>query len=138
MKNPEQASRRLIEKHLGSLEAQIIRILWERPSLPVRDVVEALPGRRARAYTTVMTVMNRLTEKGLLKRRPDGRAYVYTPIVSEEEFVEQLTRSMVRSLLNDFGDVAVANFVGELRDTDPGEFQRLRELVEREGNEPGP
>jgi predicted transcriptional regulator len=115
-----------------------MRILWERPSLPVRDVVEALPGRRARAYTTIMTVMNRLTEKRLLERRPDGRAFVYTPTVSEEEFVERLTRSMVRSLINDFGDIAVANFVGELRETDPGEFQRLRELVEREENEPGP
>lgn len=132
MKNPESPARRIVEKHLGSLEAQIMRVLWERPDLPVRDVVEALPGRRVRAYTTVMTVMNRLTEKRLLKRRSEGRAYVYMPTVSEEEFVEQLTRSMVRSLINDFGDVAVANFVGELRDSDPGEFQRLRELVERD------
>lgn len=132
MKNPESPARRIVEKHLGSLEAQIMRVLWERPDLPVRDVVEALPGRRVRAYTTVMTVMNRLTEKRLLRRRSEGRAYVYMPTVSEEEFVEQLTRSMARSLINDFGDVAVANFVGELRDSDPGEFQRLRELVERD------
>lgn len=132
MKNPESPARRIVEKHLGSLEAQIMRVLWERPDLPVRDVVEALPGRRERAYTTVMTVMNRLTEKRLLRRRSEGRAYVYMPTVSEEEFVEQLTRSMARSLINDFGDVAVANFVGELRDSDPGEFQRLRELVERD------
>lgn len=41
-----------------------MRVLWETPNLTVRDVAQRLPGRRQRAYTTVMTVMNRLYEKG--------------------------------------------------------------------------
>ena len=53
-----------VERHLGSLEARVMRVLWETPNLTVRDVAQRLPGRRQRAYTTVMTVMNRLYEKG--------------------------------------------------------------------------
>lgn len=124
-----RASRAIVEKHLGSLEAMIMRVLWERPGLSVRQVADALPGGRPRAYTTVMTVMNRLVNKGLLERRPAGRAYVYRPRLSERELVERITRHMVRALLSDFGGVAVAQFVGELRDMDPQEFQRLRRLL---------
>jgi len=133
MKDPKQASRRIVEKHLGSLEAQVMRVLWERPDLSVREVLQLLPRGRSRAYTTVMTVMNRLAEKGLLERRPTGRAFIYRPGLSEREFVEQLTRRMVRSLIGDFGDTAVVHFVGELKDMDPKEFQRLRDLLRGEG-----
>lgn len=129
MEDRRRASRRVVEKHLGSLEAMIMRVLWERPDLSVREVVQALPKGRPRAYTTVMTVMNRLTEKGLLERYPAGRAYLYRPRLSESDFVERITRQMVRALISDFGEVAVAQFVGELKDLDPQQFERLRRLL---------
>ena len=119
----------IIRKHLGSLEAQIMQLMWEHPGLTVRDAVPLLPGRRMRAYTTVMTVMNRLFEKGLLEREPAGRAYVYRPKVTESQFMESLSRNMIRTLLDEFGEIAVAHFVGEVRESGPRGVKRLRELI---------
>jgi predicted transcriptional regulator len=109
-----------------------MRIVWDRPGLAVRDVVPLLPGRRLRAYTTVMTVMNRLFEKGLLEREAEGRAYVYRPRVTEAQFTESVSRSLIRSLLDEFGEVAVAHFVGEVREGGPESVRRLRELIAEE------
>jgi len=104
-----------------------MRVLWDRPNLSVREVVEAVP--RERAYTTVMTVMNRLVEKDLLHRTPRGRAFVYTPAMTEKQFLEHLSRRAIRTLIDDFGEVAVARFVGEMRDMGPDELDKLRKLI---------
>jgi len=121
---------RLVEKHLGSLEAQVMRVLWGTPNLTVRDVAKRLSGHRQRAYTTVMTVMNRLCEKGLLDRVPKGRAYTYSPRMSEGALLDDITRRTVSKLISDFGDVAVAGFVGEVRNRGPDELEKLRKLLE--------
>lgn len=123
----------LVERHLGSLEAQIMRVLWERPRLPVREVVELLPGQtKQRAYTTVMTVMNRLSEKGLLQREAVGRAHVYWPVMTEGEFLDSLSRKMVRTVLAEFGDAALTHFVGEVRQGGPSGVAKLRKLIAEE------
>ncbi len=124
--------RKATEKHLGALEGQVMQVLWEHSGLTVREVAGRLPGKRNRAYTTVMTVMNRLFEKGLLERRLTGRAYVYGAKVSQEDFAALVSRRLIRGLLNDFGDAAVAHFVGEMRDLGPGEFEKLKKLVSEE------
>ncbi len=107
-----------------------MRILWASPGLTVRDVASRLPRGRRRAYTTVMTVMNRLHEKGLLARKLADRAYVYSPKLNESEFLQDLTQKRVQSLIAEFGDVAVANFVGEVKQLGPEEFEKLRRLIE--------
>jgi predicted transcriptional regulator len=127
----ESGDAKLIERYLGSLEALVMRVLWASPGLTVRDVASRLPkGRRRRAYTTIMTVMNRLHEKGLLSRKLTDRAYVYRPRLDESEYVQDLTQKRVQSLIAEFGDVAVANFVGEVKQLGPEEFEKLRRLVE--------
>lgn len=121
---------KLIERYLGSLEARVMRVLWASPGLTVRDVASRLPRGRRRAYTTIMTVMNRLFEKGLLSRKLVERAYVYSPKLNESEFLQDLTQKRVQSLIAEFGDVAVANFVGEVKQLGPKEFEKLRRLIE--------
>jgi predicted transcriptional regulator len=121
---------KLIERYLGSLEARVMRILWASPGLTVRDVAARLPRGRRRAYTTVMTVMNRLHDKCLLSRKLVDRAYVYSPKLNESEFLQDLTQKRVQSLIAEFGDVAVANFVGEVKQLGPEEFEKLRRLIE--------
>ncbi|WP_239121165.1 BlaI/MecI/CopY family transcriptional regulator, partial [Planomonospora parontospora] len=78
---------------LGELESTIMERLWSyRRPASVRDVVEDLRQDREIAYTTVMTVMDKLHEKGLLKRRSAGRAYVYETMASQEAYTAQLMR----------------------------------------------
>lgn len=105
--------------------------VWRSGSATVADVVDALKPRTDAAYTTVMTVMTRLTEKGLLKRRLQGRGYLYVPSQTREAYEEALSRARIRGLIKEFGDVAIAQFAEELRDVDPDRARRLGELLRR-------
>ncbi len=75
---------------LGELEQAVMEVLWESPTaLPVRDVQAKLSGERELAYTTVMTVMDRLAKKGQLLRELDGRAWRYSPARSWVDLVSE-------------------------------------------------
>jgi predicted transcriptional regulator len=113
------------EKVLGALEVAIMKVMWasDQP-MSVRDVFERLNRRRARplAYTTIMTVMARLAEKGILSRRLVGRSYEYEAIVPDAAAIA------VRGVIRDFGQAALAHFVDEAR-ANPKILRRLERLV---------
>lgn len=114
---------------LGELEGAVMNVVWSLGEVRVRQVHEALRPERDLAYTTVMTVMSRLAEKGVLERERRGRAYVYRAAqTGREGFLRRQAHTRVRALLDQFGDLAVAAFVGELSE---GDAERLAELVER-------
>lgn len=118
-----------VEKYLGELEAEIMAILWARGEATVHDVVAALADRHPVAYTTAMTVMSRLVEKGLLTRALQGRSYVYRPAMSREEFFAWVSGRIVQDLIADFGDVAIAQFLQAIETIDPARLQALRRLA---------
>ncbi|MEV8637561.1 BlaI/MecI/CopY family transcriptional regulator [Streptosporangium sp. NPDC051023] len=83
---------------LGDLESAIMERLWSyRRPASVRDVLEDLRREREIAYTTVMTVMDKLHTKGLLRRKAVGRAYVYETVASKEAHTAELMRSALAS-----------------------------------------
>ena len=80
-------------RNLGDLEAAIMDRLWSRRRpASVRDVLEELRQEREIAYTTVMTVMDKLHKKGLLRRQAVGKAYVYETVSSKEAYTARLMR----------------------------------------------
>jgi len=99
--------------------------IWDasRP-VSVREIVDALNERRAEplAYTTVMTVMNRLAAKNVLTRKGERRSYVYEATAPDAAGIA------VRDVIRTYGDAAVAHFVDEAR-ADPGVLRRLRGLL---------
>jgi predicted transcriptional regulator len=118
----------MLEKVLGPLEAEVMRAVWRTKSpLSVRDVLVSLNRERRDplAYTTVMTVMSRLAEKEILRRKAEGRAYVYEAAVTDAAAIA------VRSIVRDFGESAVAQFVDEAR-ADPKLLRRLERLLRRD------
>ncbi|GAA3206833.1 BlaI/MecI/CopY family transcriptional regulator [Nonomuraea helvata] len=84
---------------LGELESTIMDRMWAiKQPASVRDVLEHLQKERPLAYTTVMTVMDKLHTKGLLKRKPVGRAYIYEAVSSKEAYTADVMRdSLARS-----------------------------------------
>jgi predicted transcriptional regulator len=110
---------------LGPLETEVMELVW-RVSAPVsvRDVVDELNKGRpdTLAYTTVMTVMSRLAEKGVLTRVREGRGYRYEAVAPNEAGLA------VRGVMREFGDAALAHFVEEAR-ADPQALKRLRKLL---------
>ena len=81
------------------------------------------------AYTTVMTVMVRLADKGLLERQTDGRMYRYWAAATREEFLSGVSRRVIDDLIEDFGDVAMAQFLDVLDGVDPERLRTLRQLA---------
>ena len=116
---------------LGSLEKKIMDLLWRRKDATVRWVVDRLHKREDLAYTTVMTVMGRLVEKGLLTREAAGRAFVYRPAKTRDEFLAERSRRKVRALVEDFGDLALAHFAEEIAAVDPDRIERLSKFIDR-------
>jgi predicted transcriptional regulator len=110
---------------LGSLESKIMQIVWQQPDrfVPVREVLNQLDG--GLAYTTVMTVMNRLFEKGLLRRRREGRAWSYRPAMSREAYAAS-TMAEALAVAED-RTAALLHFIADL---DPAEANALRRLLD--------
>lgn len=120
---------------LGSLEAKVMKDLWKNGESSVGEVLERLNAgsTRSLAYSTVMSVMARLAEKGILRRERHGRAYRYEPVSDREGFLRAQASQAARELFTQYGDAAVAGLADELRD-DPQLRERLDDLLgESEG-----
>ncbi|MCX4662130.1 BlaI/MecI/CopY family transcriptional regulator [Streptomyces sp. SID4919] len=118
-------------RRLGDLEAEIMDRLWrwERPAT-VREVVDDINKRRPLAYTTVMTVANILYNKGWLLRAKEGRAWVYTPVRSREEYAAALMEDALGA--SEDRPVALAHFVEQMS---PEEVGALRKALRAAGRQ---
>jgi predicted transcriptional regulator len=117
------------------LEAEIMDHVWNHPGqTTVREVMDALnrKAKPARAYTTYMTVMRRLNDKGLLDRTRSGRHDTYLASLTREEYQQQRAGAEVRQLVDQFGDVALAQFARSLSGLDPARRRALQRLAEGE------
>jgi predicted transcriptional regulator len=120
-----------VPPHLHELEAEIMDEVWARDACTVRDVLDALNSRSPtpRAYTTVMTVMQRLDGKGLLRRERDGRRDVYVAALSREEYAQARAGAQVGALVDEYGDVALAHFARHMSQLDPKRREQIRRLA---------
>ena len=117
-------------KVLGPLETEIMQILWEDERSTVKKVHRQLAQQRDIAYTTVMTTMSRLADKGVLNRHREGLAYIYSPAISEEDFVSLVVRQVLDGLLNDYSDAAVDYMVDYLARNNPEDLRRLQKAIQ--------
>ena len=117
-------------KVLGELETQIMELVWkEKEPVSVADIVQSLSKKRTIAYTTVMTIMGRLAEKGLLTRIPSGKAYLYKPAYSKDKFLTRVSRQIIKNFAASFGDTAIAHFTEELENLPSEKKQRLLKIL---------
>ena len=108
---------------LGDLERVVMDTLWSHgPQLTVREVMDHMGGDKELAYTTVMTVLDRLSKKGLAERTRDGRAWRYTAASSREELAATALRSTLENVQAD-RKLAMMHF---LDDASPTELDDLR------------
>jgi predicted transcriptional regulator len=116
---------------LGPLEAEIMDVVWDESEVTVRDVHRKLHEKRPIAYTTVMTTLGRLTDKGLLRRVEDQPAHHFSPLVTREQYARSTVKSVVDWLVSHFPDPAVSYFVDRVESEDERVIERLREAIEQ-------
>jgi BlaI family transcriptional regulator, penicillinase repressor len=114
---------------LTAQELEIMKIVWQRESVTVRDVYEALLERRKVAYTTVMTMMKILEQKKYLKKTQNERAFVYRPAQPQRQVIGAMVRDFVNRVFNGSAEPLLVHLVEEhnLSREDLDEISRLRE-----------
>ena len=114
-----------------------MEIIWSNDEVTVRDVHRALLKKRTIAYTTVMTTMGRLADKGLLKRIEDQPAHRYKPLLTREQYARSTVKSVVDWLVNHFRDPTVAYFIDRVEAEDEAVIESLREAIDQQRNRKG-
>lgn len=109
----------------GPLEQEVMACLWESKQRTVREVYEKLRQKRKIAYTTIMTVMTRLVEKGYLARKKAGRVYLYSLKKTKKQSARELAAQLLNSLLAQFGEEGIVAFVDEIGEISDQKREKL-------------
>ncbi len=110
-------------------ELQIMKVVWEKGSATVREVCEIMSQRKPTAYTTVLTLMGILEEKGALSHVRSGRAYIYRPLLTNRQAVRNQIHDVVVRLFDGSPEKLVESVL-ENEVTDPEQLSNLRRLLE--------
>ena len=122
---------RPLRPQLGPLERQVMDGVWARGTATVRELLE--DGGIWQTYPTIMTTMNRLFNKGILSRLPEGRAFRYSPRYSREEFERVSAMSGIRQLLaSEYASLHLSYLVEAVSAQDARLLDELQTLVERQ------
>ena len=113
---------------LTAQELEIMKLVWRLESATVRQVYEALLQKRRIAYTTVMTMMKILEQKGFLKKRQEERAYVYSPTRPQKEIVGGMVRDFVNRVFNGSAEPLLLHLVEDRRVTEK-DLEEARKLI---------
>lgn len=114
----------MVVRAQGELEAAVMDVVWDRGGwVTAGEVHQVLDADRPLAYTTVMTILVRLWQKGRLRRQRDGRAYAYQPVQTREE----MAASQMGQMLVSSGDrpKALAFFLDTLAPADRAQLRRM-------------
>ncbi len=108
---------------LGELQAQILEVVWQLGQPTVKEVAVAL-GEGVHVKT-VMTIMNRMVQKDLLRRHRLERHFIYEAVLPQEVFLQQVVSEVLTGLLTDFGSVSLVHLVEEATPQQLDELERL-------------
>jgi BlaI family transcriptional regulator, penicillinase repressor len=115
---------------LTEAELRVMKVLWERGSGTVQQVLDSMGEKPALAYNSVLTVIRILERKGYLKHIKDGRAHVYAPVVPQQEATRSEIRRLASRFFGDSHEDLVLNIL-EDRGVEREELTRLREMLNR-------
>ncbi|MBI4038714.1 BlaI/MecI/CopY family transcriptional regulator [Candidatus Daviesbacteria bacterium] len=117
-------------KALSELEQEVMNIVWKCGDCTVRDVLERINMKKKLAYTTVMTIMGRLVDKGVLARKPDGLSYLYYPRISKKNFVAKSVHNIFTTAVTSLGQEAITHFVKEIQKLSPKKRRELLKILD--------
>ena len=117
-------------EHPTPAELEVLKILWDQGPSTVRQVMEVLNRQRRRAYTSVMSLLGVMTDKGLLRRRLKGRGYVYEARVAREKTRGQMLRDLLARAFEGSAAALVAHLLDESSPS-PQELEEIRRTIDR-------
>jgi len=113
---------------LNRLELQIMKIIWKKEQATARQVKKELDKKRPLAYSTVATMLKYLEQKGFLTHDVGNRAYVYKPLVQEEEVSKGMLQDLIDRLFDGEPELLM-NTLAKVKDLKKEEVQQLRDRI---------
>ena len=117
---------------LAGQELEIMKVIWQLGTATVRDVYEELLKRRKIAYTTVMTMMKILEQKGYLKKSEKDRAFVYRPARPQRQVINGMVKEFINRVFNGSAEPLLLHLVEE-KGLSPEEVSEIRRLINKGG-----
>jgi len=115
---------------MSPAETEALRLVWECEKATVQQVYDALPANRKVTYVTVATLLRRLEEKGYLKHRVQGKAFLYMPAVKKEEVISRTIGDLVQRLFGG-NPVPLMQHLALHNEISDADIERLRELAKK-------
>ncbi|MBI5344701.1 MAG: BlaI/MecI/CopY family transcriptional regulator [Deltaproteobacteria bacterium] len=134
----ERTIRTTPERHgkiLGHLEQDILEVLWAGKETTGRNIFAEIKRTRDIALTTVLTVLDRLAKKGIVKKVKGDMVYLFRPACTKEEFAREVSQDVLKDIFEISTSGAAASFVDMLADADPAELDRLFAIIEKKKKE---
>ena len=116
---------------LTEQELEIMKVVWQLETATVRQVYETMLEHRRIAYTTVMTMMNILEQKGYLKKRQDDRAYVYRPSQPKQQVIRSMVREFVNRVFNGSAEPLLVPLV-EDQHLSANDIEEIRKTIRKD------
>ncbi len=124
------------KKNLSQTEWEIMKVFWDKGSLALRDVVQALEGDDGLAYDTVKTLMRRMVDKGWLNTRRVGSSYLYSPSIERSTAMRQALQEFSRRVLGGMLS-PVVSFLSEQERLSEDDLRKLRRLLQQHESKRG-
>lgn len=123
-------------EHPTELELDILKVLWNDSPLPVREVRERLAQEAGRplAHSSVITMLNIMHRKGFLRRKKEGKSFLFAPKVEREQVTGDMTRDLMSRAFDGSAKALVLNLLSTA-DLDAGELAEVRKLIARKSKE---
>jgi len=109
-------------------ELEILQVIWQRGPSTVREVMNVLNGRKRRAYTSVMSLMTVMAEKGQLRQRPRGRAFVYSARISQARAQSRMVRDLLQRVFDGSASTLVTQLLQQA-EPDSEEMKEIRKII---------
>jgi predicted transcriptional regulator len=113
---------------LTEVELELMDVLWDKGRATVSEIVESLPDSRL-AYSSVLTMMRILEQKGYVEHEKEGRAFVYRPLVDRQQAQKSVIGYLLKRFFNNSPELLVVNLL-EHEDVTPAEVRRLKKMIE--------
>jgi|SRR5579871_1817605 len=121
---------------LTEAELRLMKLLWVRGECAVSDLVAAMPEGEELAYTSILTTVRILEQKGYVTHRQEGRAFLYSPCIAEKDASQSEIRHMMSRFFGNSRERLLLSVLGD-EDIDPDELARLKALIAAAAAESG-
>lgn len=116
---------------LGKLELQVMDVVWKKGCISVRQVCDDLCKKRDFSFNTIMTIMNRLTAKGLLVKSTKEGMYCYEASLPKEKFKQVVSQNILSHLLNDSQVFSIESFAKAMRNLSKTQMSRFTKMIKQ-------